>query len=185
MPGHVDLPASAFWTFTLAVYQREGVSPACIALQDRLGLDVNFLLLCLYAGSRGRVLTPDDFARVEERAAPWRKHVIHPLRAVRRWLKEQQLLEKAPSDQLRRGVLGYEIDSEGVQQRLMEAALTIPEGPPSASTAARNLAAYLGWARAKPGEPDKADLASLLAQVFAPLSRDAAMVLLQKTPTPG
>jgi hypothetical protein len=67
----------------------------------------------------------------------------------------------------------------------MEAALTIPEGPPSASTAARNLAAYLGWARAKPGEPDKADLASLLAQVFAPLSRDAAMALLQKTPTPG
>src|SRR5260370_14696205 len=171
MPGTVDLPASALWTFPLAVYQKEGVSPACIALQDRLGLDVNFLLLCLYAGSHGRALTADDFARVEERAAPWRKNVIHPLRAVRRWLKEQHLLEKAPSDQLRRGVLGHEIESEGVQQRLMEAAVPIPEGASSASTAAGNLAVYLGWARAKTGDADKADLAILLSHVFAPLNR--------------
>lgn len=184
MPGNIDVPASPFWTFTLAVYQKEGVSPACIALQDRLGLDVNFLLLCLYAASRGRALTAADFARVEERAAPWRKHVIHPLRAVRRWLKEQQLLEKAPSDQLRRGVLGHEIESEGVQQRLMEAAVSIPEGPSSASMAAANLVAYLAWARVKPGDPDTADLATLVSQVFAPLSEDAAKALVQKTPTP-
>ena len=131
------------------------------------------------------LLTVDDFARVEERAAPWRKNVIHPLRAVRRWLKEQQLLEKAPSDQLRRGVLGYgDLPSRGVQQRLMEAAVAIPEGAPSAATAAGNLGAYLAWARVKPGDADEADLVSLLSQVFAPLSRDAAKALLQKTLTP-
>ncbi len=178
MPGGADLPPSPFWTFTLAVYQREGVSPACIALQDRLGLDVNFLLLCLFAGSRGHELSADDFARVEERVAPWRSNVIHPLRAVRRWLREQQLLEKAPSDQLRRGVLGYEIESEGVQQRLMEAVVTVPEGVPSAPTAGSNLARYLGSARAKPSDADKADLATLLSQVFPPLSREAAQALL-------
>jgi uncharacterized protein (TIGR02444 family) len=178
MTGSVDLPASPFWTFTLAVYQKDGVSPACIALQDRLGLDVNFLLLCLYGGSRGHPLTAGDFASVEERVAPWRKHVIHPLRAIRRWLKEQQLLAKAPSDQLRRGVLGHEIESESVQQRLMEAAVPIPEGASSAATAAGNLAIYLAWARAKPGEADKADLATLLSQVFPPLSRADAKALL-------
>src|SRR5262249_43823747 len=147
-------------------------SPACIGLQDRLGLDVNFLLLCLYAGSRGHALGADDFARIEERAAPWRKHVIHPLRAVRRWLREQQLLEKGPSDQLRRGVLGHEIDSEGVQQRLMEGAVRILEGTSSAATAAGNLKSYLGWAGVKVGDRDRADLAILLAQVFPPLGRD-------------
>ena len=178
MPGSMDLPASPFWTFTLAVYQKDGVSPACIALQDRLGLDVNFLLLCLYAGSRGRALSADDFARIEECVAPWRKNVIHPLRAVRRWLKEQQLLDKAPSDQLRRGVLGHEIESEGVQQRLMEAAVAIPEGASSASTAARNLVGYIGWSRANLGDSDEADLAVLLSQVFPPVSRDAAKALL-------
>jgi len=180
MPDNVDLPASAFWTFTLAVYRKEGVSAASIALQDRLGLDVNFLLLCLYAGSRGRALTPGDFARLEVRVAPWRQNVIHPLRAVRRWLKEQQLLEKAPSDQLRRGVLSHEIESEGVQQRLMEVAVTIPEGSSSASTAACNLATYLVWARVKPGESDGTDLATLLSQVFRPLSLEDAKSLLQK-----
>src|SRR5262245_25762061 len=174
MAGGVELSASAFWTFTLAVYQKEGVSPACIALQDRLGLDVNFLLLCLYAGSRGRALASHDFARIEERVAPWRKSVIHPLRAVRRWLKEQQLLDKAPSDQLRRGVLGYEIESEGVQQRLMEGVVSIAEGTPSASTAASNLKTYLGWARANAGDADRSDIAILLSQVFPPLSRDQA-----------
>ncbi|HLJ19788.1 MAG TPA: TIGR02444 family protein [Stellaceae bacterium] len=177
MADKLELPASPFWSFTLAVYQKEGVSPACIALQDRLGLDVNFLLLCLYAGSRGRALGADDVARLEERVAPWRKNVLHPLRAVRRWLKEQQLLEKAPSDQLRRGVLGYEIESEGVQQRLMEAAVTISEGASSAETAAGNLKTYLAWTRVKAGDADRADLAVLLSQVFPPLSRDQAKAL--------
>ena len=183
MPGAVDLPPSPFWTFTLAVYQKDGVSPACIALQDRLGLDVNFLLLCLYAGSRGRALSADEFPRLEERVAPWRQRVIHPLRAVRRWLKEQQLLAKAPSDALRRGVLGHEIESEGVQQRLMEAAVVIPEGAPDAATAAANLARYLAWARATPGDADRTDLATLLSQVFAPLSREASQTLLKALPS--
>jgi hypothetical protein len=60
----------------------------------------------------------------------------------------------------------------------------IPEGASSASTAAGNLAVYLGWARAKTGDADKADLAILLSRVFAPLNRYAAKSLLQKTPTP-
>jgi uncharacterized protein (TIGR02444 family) len=183
MPGAVDLPPSPFWTFTLAVYQKDGVSPACIALQDRHGLDVNFLLLCLYAGSRGRALSADEFARLEERVAPWRLQVIHPLRAVRRWLREQQLLAKAPSDALRRGVLGHEIESEGVQQRLMEAAVVIPEGASDAATAAANLARYLAWARATPGDADRTDLATLLSRVFAPLSREATQTLLNTLPS--
>jgi uncharacterized protein (TIGR02444 family) len=178
MPDKLELPANPFWTFTLAVYQKEGVSPACIALQDRLGLDVNFLLLCLYAGSRSHKLGADDFGRIEACVAPWRENVIHPLRAVRRWLKEQQLLEKLPSDQLRRGVLGFEIESEGVQQRLMEGVVSVPAGAASASTAASNLKSYLAWARATVGEPDQADLAVLLSQVFPPLSRDQARALL-------
>ncbi len=178
MADKLELPASPFWTFTLSVYQKEGVSPACIALQDRLGLDVNFLLLCLYAGTRGHELTAGDFARLEARAAPWRQNVIHPLRAVRRWLKEQQLLEKPPSDQLRRAVLGYEIESEGVQQRLMERVVSIPDGAPSAAVAASSLKTYLAWAKTRAGDADRIDLAVLLSQVFPPLGRDQAKALL-------
>jgi uncharacterized protein (TIGR02444 family) len=36
------------WRFSLAVYGRAGVPPACLKLQDNLGLDVNMLLLALF-----------------------------------------------------------------------------------------------------------------------------------------
>ena len=33
-----------FWQFSLDAYQRDGVQPACLSLQDDWGLDVNVLL---------------------------------------------------------------------------------------------------------------------------------------------
>ena len=75
-------PQSAFWDFTLSIYSRDGVSPALIALQDHLDLDVNFLLFCLFAGTHGRALEDGDFARLDAVAAPLRSNLIHPLRQV-------------------------------------------------------------------------------------------------------
>jgi hypothetical protein len=34
-----------FWDFSLALYAKEGVADACLLLQDKLGYDVNLLLL--------------------------------------------------------------------------------------------------------------------------------------------
>ncbi len=45
-----------FWDFSLAVWGREAVEPACLALQERHGIDVNVLLFCGWAGRRGRAL---------------------------------------------------------------------------------------------------------------------------------
>ncbi|HEY9550471.1 MAG TPA: TIGR02444 family protein, partial [Kiloniellaceae bacterium] len=45
-----------FWQFSGAVYARRGVAEACLALQQRHGLDVNLLLFCAWAGSNGRRL---------------------------------------------------------------------------------------------------------------------------------
>ncbi|MCH8922491.1 MAG: DUF2390 domain-containing protein [Planctomycetes bacterium] len=39
--GDDGFPASEFWDFTIAHYGRAGLSAAVIALQDRLGADVN------------------------------------------------------------------------------------------------------------------------------------------------
>jgi uncharacterized protein (TIGR02444 family) len=160
-------PHSAFWDFTLSIYRRDGVSPALISLQDRLGLDVNFLLFCLFAGARGHVLGDADFTRLEAAAAPLRQNLIHPLRQVRRWLKEQTLIGKESADAIRRAVLSQEIESEGLQQRAMEAQLTLPAGAADAAIAAGNLARYLAWSNvvAKPAEVEF--LATALAQAFA------------------
>ena len=35
-----------FWNYSLALYARAEVAKTCLALQDRLGLDVNLLLFC-------------------------------------------------------------------------------------------------------------------------------------------
>lgn len=179
MSSAVELPASPFWDFTLAIYQKGGVSPACIALQDRHGLDVNFLLMCLFAGTRGRALADAEFARLEAGVAPWRQNVIHPLRAVRRWLKEQQLVGKDQSDPLRRGILAREIDSEGLQQRLMESLVALPAGATDARLACANLVRYLRWARVTPGDTDIGDLAVLASQAAPPADLEATKTLIR------
>jgi len=166
MSDPVKPPRSAFWDFTLSIYSREGVSPALIALQDRLGLDVNFLLVCLYAASQGSKLAGADFARLEDAAAPLRKNLIHPLRQVRRWLKEQSAVAKESADPIRRAVLAQEIESEGLQQRAMEARLTPGSGAADLALAAGNLARYLAWSKAAPAAADRDGLALVLAQAF-------------------
>jgi len=117
-------PQSAFWDFTLSIYRRDGVSPALISLQDQLGLDVNFLLFCLFAGTRGHALGDTDFARLEAAAAPLRQNLIHPLRQVRRWLKEQTLIGKESADAIRRAV---EMPAEEQRARMSRMHETVRE----------------------------------------------------------
>ena len=51
--------AGALWRFALAVYQKPGVSDACLLLQDRHGCNVTLLLFAAWAGAeRGVALTP-------------------------------------------------------------------------------------------------------------------------------
>jgi len=173
-------PDNPFWDFTLAVYRREGVSQACIELQDRHGLDVNFLLLAVFAGTRGFAVAPAQWERLEQLARPWRENVIHPLRGVRRWLKTQASLPAATIDPMRRAVLAQEIESEGMQQRLMWSALAIPEGAPSLKAGARNLAAYCHFAEGRLSAEDLDALTILLSQALAQTTREIARAALDE-----
>ena len=59
--GEAAEAAASFWAFSLEFYARPGVAEACLALQDRHGLDVNILLLCCWLGWSGRGrLSPAD-----------------------------------------------------------------------------------------------------------------------------
>jgi uncharacterized protein (TIGR02444 family) len=75
MAAEFDNP---FWDFSLAVWGREAVEPACLALQERHGLDVNLLLFCGWAGRRGRALGAADIERLIEAARPWRAATVLP-----------------------------------------------------------------------------------------------------------
>ena len=78
----------ALWRFALAVYQKPGVSDACLLLQDRHGCNVTLLLFAAWAGAeRGVALTAEEFAAAGNAVRPWHGEVVKPLRAVRRRLK--------------------------------------------------------------------------------------------------
>ena len=76
------------WAFSLAVYGGDGVADECLALQERLGLDVNILLLAAYIGAvEGVRFEVSDIAAANVEVAPWQAEIVRPLRQVRRALK--------------------------------------------------------------------------------------------------
>ncbi len=175
-------PASEFWDFTMAHYGRDGLAPAVIALQDRLGADVNMLLLCCWAGSTGRgALSADDIDRALGATRPWQVEVVERLRAARRHLKPPPAAApRAPAEALRRRILDCEIDGEHVAQLMMEE--TVTRAPDAGCAAgdrladtATGLGHYLGALGAPLGGADRADLAALLGAVFDDADTDAAV----------
>lgn len=144
--------AAEFWRFSLAVYARPGVAPACLVLQDQHGRDVNLMLYCCWLGAsaRGR-LDPDSLAAADRGVAAWRGEVVENLRAARRAIKAAALPE---SDGIYAKAKALELEAERLLQRQL--AERAPPARSGRSIAARladalaNLALYLGDASAGP-----------------------------------
>ncbi|HUY04240.1 MAG TPA: TIGR02444 family protein [Rhodocyclaceae bacterium] len=135
-----------FWTFSLALYARAGVEPACLALQES-GADVNLLLLCCWLGANGRQLDSSALERLRQAASPWQEEVLSPLRRARRAVKSG-IAGMAPEwgAQLKHGILTAELDAEYLEQ-LFLAGLAVPLAAPARGreqAAADNLGRYLG-----------------------------------------
>src|SRR5262249_34357128 len=140
-------PADRFWAFSLALYGKPGVAPALLGLQGRLGVDVNLLLFCCWAGAEGRALSPADVAGVEAVTQPWQVEVIRPLRAVRRRLKSGFAAPPAESVETFRRRLGdLEIEGERMAQAAM--APLLPLRTPGDARAGALL-----WRAGLPGLP--------------------------------
>jgi uncharacterized protein (TIGR02444 family) len=144
--------AAEFWRFSLAVYGKPGVAPACLVLQDQFGTDVNLALYCCWLGATGRGrLTRAALDAADAAIAPWRHQVVENFRAARRAIKEEAL---ADSENLYAKAKAIELEAERtLQARLADRA---PPGDPSLSAKDRfdaaiaNLALYVGDAPAGP-----------------------------------
>ena len=164
------MPAPArnpFWDFSLAVWGREAVEVACLALQARHGIDVNILLFCGWAGRRGRALDAADLGRLIEAARPWREATVLPLRALRIWLKTQAVAPAGPAEALRERIKACELEAEAIQQALLVAAIAVPEGAVSGgggapALTAANLSTYFAALGITRDASETADLADLL-----------------------
>lgn len=79
-----------FWDFSSQIYDRPGVAPLCLVLQDRYGFDVNIILLCVWlAREDDAVLDAASIGRLEEAADAPNRQFVRPVRAARRWLKSR------------------------------------------------------------------------------------------------
>lgn len=138
--------ADPFWSFSLGFYAGPGVSPACVALQDRHRCDVNLVLYACWVGLSGRGrLAEADLARAEAVNAPWRGGVIERLRAARRALKAEA--QGGAELELYEAVKAAELAAERIaQQRLQRLAPAEPfrAAGERAGDAGANLALYLG-----------------------------------------
>lgn len=174
-----DFPDNPLWDFSLAVYGRGGVAEACLALQDRHGLDVNLLLLCCWAGAQGHALEAAEVARLMAAVADWHREVVRPLRGVRRWLKTQGAASAGLAGPVRRTIKEKELEAERIEQLLLYRALgQAPEAKApweeAPTLAAKNLRLYFGLSGIEPDAADKAALVALLRGAFPSLPEDSA-----------
>jgi uncharacterized protein (TIGR02444 family) len=169
-----EFPEHPLWDFALGVYMTEGVGPACIALQDRHGADVNVLLFCCWLGASGRgVASPNELGAALAAVEAWNREVVRAIRAVRHRLKGG--LPPAPADlteALRRRIGKIEVDLEHVEQLMLAGSLDrAPDGsrPPErcAADAVANVGAYLATIGARLDAADIGHLARIVGAAFA------------------
>ncbi len=156
-----DAAAAEFWRFSLALYGRPGVAPACLVLQDQYGRDVNLALYCCWLGASGRGrLSPEALAASDAAVAPWRTQIVENFRAARRAIKQEGSTE---SDGLYVKAKAVELEAERLLQARLAARAPAPDQAiprqERLASALANLALYIGTAPAEPIDAALCDMA--------------------------
>ena len=175
----IEFEPHPFWDYSLEVYRRDGVSSALITFQDRHNLDVNILLLCLWAGQSGHGQLDDaDFGHVFGVSANWNPEIVCVIRAVRIRLRDEiALVPKELSDAVRKKLLELEIDCEHVEQLSFAAGLG-PTGNKGGSPVEQlrdcglNLKSYFDRKGCCPDADDRRELVTILSAAFGDIGSE-------------
>ena len=145
------------------------MAEACLALQNRHGLDVNLLLFAVWAGNDGRILSEAAVSVAVERVQRWHADIVRPLRALRRRLKNDPHGADPPlAAALRARVAAAELDAEHVEQLVLGNLIEGRESTPSVDAMHTNLATYASAASFVWNEDDQRDLGTLIAAASHP-----------------
>lgn len=119
----MEQPAS-LWNFSVHTYGKPGVADACLALQDRHGLDVNVLLFCCWFGRTRGLVDEPLWDRVLAFSEPWADNVVRPLRTVRTWMKRTGCAQPDVSNDacmmLREEIKRIELKTEQLQENTLQ-----------------------------------------------------------------
>lgn len=169
-----------FWDFSLRVYGARGVSAACIALQERRGIDVNVLLFCAWVGESGRgVLARSELEAALAASAAWNRDIVCGLRAVRDRLKGgAPPIPAERSNALRKTILEIEVASEHLEQIALAGSISRPADSNRVSErrggdAVANVAAYFRRHGFTPDAEDADRVAVVLDPAFPEIGKAA------------
>ncbi len=116
--------SESFWDYSVRNYGKPGVADACLALQDRHGLDVNVLLFCCWFGCTRGVMDEPLWERVLAFSEAWADNVVRPLRAVRTWMKHTGCTQPEISNdecmRLREEIKRSELKAERLQENSLQ-----------------------------------------------------------------
>jgi len=78
------------WDFMTTTYKAPGVEKACLALQYRLGADVNMVLFCIWLAYRGAgsANLAKHLGAALKLSRSWQSKMVEPLRTARNNLKD-------------------------------------------------------------------------------------------------
>ncbi len=166
MIDSLSWPANPFWDFSLRVYARIGVAPACLNLQERHGVDVNVLLYCIWLGvERGVAISDADAARITQSVAAWNDDVVVHLRRLRTALRIDARGAARPlSDALRNDIKRSELDAERIEQQILFTQTWSDAVGATRSTpiARENVYAYLKSLGIQPNSDDDEEVGTIL-----------------------
>ena len=119
------------WDWAVRGYAAEGVSEACLELQDAAGQNVPLLLWAAWAAATGRQLDAEAREDACDIARAWDGSAIAPLRAVRRTLKTRiPDLDDGAREAVRAQVKAVELEAERRLLSALEALTPGQPGPP-------------------------------------------------------
>ncbi|SCW60952.1 MULTISPECIES: TIGR02444 family protein [unclassified Pseudomonas] len=113
------------WSFSLDLYAKPGVEPACLTLQSA-GVNVCLLLCGLWLERRGVACNEQRLQQLRQLTEPWEAEVVRPLRTLRSQWKTGAHQDTA-LDSLREQVKRLELEAE---RRLLERLQAVAEDWP-------------------------------------------------------
>ena len=128
--------ADEFWEWTCVVYADGEVQTLCLAMQNRFGCNVNFLLLAIWLGQRNYLIPRTGWSLLIKRT--------ERLRAGVRKLRERRRKVKLTDREQYEALLNMELKGENlVQAKAMETLLGFNNSILEKNTVEPNLEAYV------------------------------------------
>ena len=110
------------WSFAVTIYQRDGVAPACLDLQEQCQIDVPLMLCAVFACLEGKDISDADLTQLHNLASPWQSDIVQSLRRIRTRLKTgPSPAPNAVTEDLRNKVKAAELAAEKIQLEMMQA----------------------------------------------------------------